>query len=337
MKSALRHPLFVLSAFCTVFYLYFHYAASSIEPEALQNGKYAFATFLSTRVSNESDDDPYFTATRVLAYQLLHQPETRTRRTTPLLVLAPPHVPDNKRKALRDEGVTIVPVDLLTLKNWCPDPSEKRWIDQFTKLRLWSLTQYDRILYLDNDMLLTHPLDDIWNEAVVSTPRRTNFHAETHVHDPNIPQEYVLAGGADNEGPGAVRPTPLLMNSRLNAGLMVIKPDRGLFKHYISILEVGGKDGASLFDTSFMEMGLLNYAHRPDGPMPWAALPSGRYCNNWPQLRDVEDGSAALHDKFWDPANKAWIERELVEMWFRVQGRMEGFWQARREGKKPRG
>jgi len=111
---------------------------------------------------------------------------------------------------------------------------------------------------------------------------------------------------------------------------MVLKPDVDLFNYYMSFLE----DPNVTFERAFMEMGLLNAAHISDGPMPWSTFkpPLGRWSNNWPQLRDVADGSATLHDKFWEAENKAWIERELVEMWWRVQGRMEGFWQDSGEG-----
>ena len=141
----------------------------------------------------------------------------------------------------------------------------------------------------------------------------------------------MIAGVTDNERLGRKRPTRITPRSRLNAGFLVFKPDRDLFDYYVSLLEVSNP----VFDETSMEMGLLNHAHRNDGPMPWAPLPPGRYSNNWPQLADVESGSATLHDKFWASGNKEWIDRELVEMWWRVQGRMEGYWQGK--GRRIRG
>lgn len=287
--------------------------------------KYAFATFLSTRIDDESYDDPYFAATRVLAYQLLHQPETRTRQGTPLIVLVPPHVSETRRQILRDEGATVIVVDLLTPESWTAHPIEGRWIDQFTKLRLYNLTQYDRILYMDSDMLLTRSLDEIWKEETVILPQKTKGHASSP-NDLDLPTNYVIASVVDNERPGRQRPTPITPISRLNAGFIVFKPDTDLYNYYISLLE----QPKPLFKDAYMEMGLLNYAHRHNGPMPWAALPPDQYSSNWPQFADIELGSATLHDKFWTPGNKEWIDRELVEMWWRVQGRMEGYWSAMR-------
>lgn len=291
--------------------------------------KHAFATFLSTRVANESYDDPYFAATRVLAYQLLHQPSTRRRQGTPFVVIVPPHVSEMRRQILREEGATVVPVDLLVPPNWAARPMEDRWIDQFAKLRMFAMTEYDRILYMDSDTLLTRPLDDIWEEEVVRIPRETKTRSSEGYLD--LPASFVLAGAADNERSGRERPTPVTPHSRLNAGFLVFKPDKHLFEYYMTILE----KPKGIFDDRFMEMGLLNYAHRNRGPMPWSALPSHRYSNNWPQLVDVGNGSATIHDKFWTSGNKDWIDRELVEMWWRVQGRMEGHWQDKGKTKMP--
>ena len=107
-----------------------------------------------------------------------------------------------------------------------------------------------------------------------------------------------------------------------------MRPDQRLFDYYVSLL--GVEKGR--FDTGFMEMGLLNYAHRRVGNMPWQPLTPGLWSSNWPGLSDVKHGTATLHDKFWDAGNKGWIDRELVEMWWRVQGMMEGFWLAVRDG-----
>lgn len=58
----------------------------------------AYATFLGGEGVPEGndphnfEDDKYFVATRVLAYQLLHAPETRTTHNIPLIVLVTPAV-----------------------------------------------------------------------------------------------------------------------------------------------------------------------------------------------------------------------------------------------------
>ncbi|KAJ7293903.1 nucleotide-diphospho-sugar transferase [Mycena rebaudengoi] len=298
----------IVSLSLFILYLNHHRISSSFEWAnfSKKHPKFAYATFLSSHLDSENSiaRDPYVIATRVLNHQLLHHPHTRTRQGIPLLVLVPPHVPPQIQELLASEGATVVPVDYLLPQSWKPHPTSSRWIDQFTKLRLFELTQYDRILYMDNDMLVTRCLDDIFSEKEVAT-------------------QYSIAGTSDQEGPEGERPKPITSESRLNGGFFVLKPDAQLFQYYRSVLEFGQEER---FEASMMEMGLLNYAHRFEGNMPWAPLEPGKWSSNWPSFRDYERGSATLHDKFWEEGNRDWIDRRLVEMWWRIQGQMEGFW-----------
>lgn len=280
----------------------------------------AYATFLSTRIEDESKPDPYFTAARVLAYQLLHHPVTRTQRNIPFLVLVPPHVSEAKRERLIKDGATIVPVDLLEAKDDWARPAADRWKDQFAKLRLFEQTDYDRILYMDGDMLLTKPLDGIWDEEV-ARPQKT-LHNKTNIHgdEAPLPAEYLLAGVSDTGG--GHHPWPPRKGNDLNGGFFLLKPSIPLFEYYSSVMNIKDR-----FDPAFMEQSLLTYAHRRDGNMPWKAFPPGKWNANWPGMQDVKGGAASLHDKFWDSGNKGWIDREVVEMWWRMQGEMEGYWQ----------
>ena len=283
--------------------------------------KYAFATFLSTRIEDDTaiEDDVYFTAARVLTYQLLYHPQTRTQQNIPFIITVAPHVSASKRKILSSEGATVIEFPLLNPTNWTAKPNEPRWFDQFTKLHLFSLTEYDRILYLDTDMLLTRPLDSIFSEEVVQNPQSTASDARImEQREGPLPETYVLAGTEDKGGPA--HPAEHTPNIQMNGGFWCMQPSTMLFNYYITLMELGN------FDSSNMEMGLLNYAHRPDGPMPWKHLPAGKWSSNWPTLRDAKLGSATLHDKFWDRGNEYWIDRALVEMWWRVQGQMEGYW-----------
>jgi alpha-N-acetylglucosamine transferase len=282
--------------------------------------KFAFATFLSTRVQNETEDDPYFTAARVLAYQLLHHPTTRTKNNIPLLVLTPSHVSQHKKDVLSREGAIIIPVEPVKPKNDWLVPFRDNWVDQFSKLRLLQLTDYDRILYMDNDMLLTKCLDDIFHEPVVQEMQNIkDIKSEIKEDEGGLPSTYLFVGVSDTGG--SKHPTPAIERDELNGGFWLVRPDTALFAYYLRILEI-----PSRFDSSFMEQGLLNYAHRREGNMPWRAFEAGRWNVNWPSSKDAAYGTATLHDKFWDPANEEWIDRKLVEMWWRMQGAMEGYW-----------
>jgi alpha-N-acetylglucosamine transferase len=97
--------------------------------------------------------DPYFTAVRVLTYQIIHNPRTRSKSKIPLLVLVTPQVPHYKHSVLASEGAIVVSIEpIRPSHNWLT-PLSSRWEDQFSKLRVFGMTQYERILYLDSDML----------------------------------------------------------------------------------------------------------------------------------------------------------------------------------------
>jgi alpha-N-acetylglucosamine transferase len=287
----------------------------------------AYATLLTTRITDPDQDDRYFTAVRVLCYQILHQPITRTNLSIPFVVFVTPHVSAEKRSILVKEGATVLPLELLEPEtNWV-NPGEERFVDQFTKLRLFEQTQYKRILYLDADMLLTRSLDAIWDEPVAQllydTLPTSDLSSQPPESEAEIPSSYTIVGVSDTGG--ANHAFPPLPKPQMNGGFFLFRPSIPLFNYYVSILNT-----PNAFNSGLMEQALLNRAHNQEGRMPWKSFQPGKWNVNWPRLNDVEGGAATLHDKFWDSKNEAWIERVLVEKWWRIQGQMEGFWQARR-------
>jgi alpha-N-acetylglucosamine transferase len=319
------HHLYRLSGCITALllilftFLYF-YSPVPVRSRKVLHQKRAYATLFSTKSENDTMDDPYFTAVRVLTYQLLHHPSTRTKLDIPLLVLVPPHVSEFKRKVLTAEGAAVIPIDLLLPKNNTFHPADKRWEDQFCKIRLFEMTEYDRILYIDTDMLLTKSLDGIWEEPVALRVQTTGSN-QTSIHpdEAPLPSTYLFTGVSDS---GLSHDFPPKEGDDINGGFWLMRPDITLFKYYYSLMGIAGR-----FESTFMEQSMLNYAHRRDGNMPWIAFPMGKWNVNWPNERDVEGGCASLHDKFWRADNKDWIDRRLVEMWWRMQGLMEGHWQ----------
>ncbi|QDS73104.1 hypothetical protein FKW77_000723 [Venturia effusa] len=314
----------LLSSFVYTFYYDFR-TAPSLRPMKgegiLPRQNRAYATFFSTRVENDTIQDDYFTAVRVLTYQMLHHPATRTKLDIPLLILVPPHVSEYKKQVLADEGATIVPVDLLPPTNNSFSPADSRYQDQFCKIRLFEMREYDRILYMDTDMLLTKSMDGIWDEPTTQQVRETIDSSDLVMPDEApLPSTYLFTGVSDTGGGN--HPFPPIEGDDINGGFWMIRPDLTLFTYYRSLMDIPGR-----FDSAFMEQSMLTYAHRRDGPMPWTAFPMGKWNANWPNTADVAGGCASLHDKFWREDNAEWIDRKLVEMWWRMQGMMEGYWQ----------
>ena len=150
------------------------------------NSKYAFATFLT------GGDDHYFVGTRILTYQLLHAPDTRSRdRAIPFIVLVTDSVHEEDRARLRKDGAIVV-VQSSIQEEWVL-PGVARWADVLTKLRFWQFTQFERICFLDGDTVLAHPLDDIFSdEAVLSMPSGKN-ERQIFADEAPLPANYSFA------------------------------------------------------------------------------------------------------------------------------------------------
>jgi hypothetical protein len=274
----------------------------SLDPAALPfvpvaQQKRAYATLLSSS-ADSSVKDAYFDAVRVLVYQILHHPETRTSIDVPLLVLAAPGVSQEQKQILTAEGATVVPVQAVPGTD-------------LLKLRLFEMTQYDRILYLSSDMLLTKPLDHIWNEAASQKVQctRHNF-SVTGTDSAILPCTYLFAAIHDSSDD-----LPAMGESTLNPDFWLLRPDARLFKYY-----------QSLSTNYTSDQDILGYAHRGFGNMPPSTFALHKWTTNWPKSKDFGGACATLHDKFWRVGNAARINRRLMESWWGMQSSMEAFW-----------
>jgi len=110
------------------------------------------------------EDDKYFTAARLLGYHLMHKPSTRSQRGIPYVVLVTKNVQEVQVDRLRRDGAIVIPVESQPTGEWF-HPKRARWNDVMTKLRLWELDQFDRVVFLDVDTGLTKPLDSVFDDA----------------------------------------------------------------------------------------------------------------------------------------------------------------------------
>lgn len=338
---------FVLIVFAViVFYLYSvsiiqHLAEKQVRPDAnaelrKSTGKYAYATFLgpptSKPPSNNSTadplEDPYFLSVRLLNWQILHSPKTRTliEPAPPFLVLALPSIPKSQRKVLESEGATIAIIEPLEL----PDAfdldyiSTSRFRDVLAKLRLWQLTEYDKILYLDADSFLLAPLDDIFTAPGISEPQQTvnwtSPSSDTQIPQP--PQTYLMSASTDTYGDQTKWEEPGHPNY-LCACFMLFAPSEQLFQYYMHILT--GPEAPP--NARYPEQDLLIYAHRNNGPMPWTRIPIGWSANDADMVEELEGGVRSLHVKPWAGAEGGNIEKgSMREVWMDLVMAMEIFY-----------
>lgn len=298
-----------------------HNAKSAIKAAAAPN--VAFATFLSATMLNDKEEVPdeqdgYFVSTRVLAYQLLHSKTAGTNSSIPFVVMCTEEVSERKRARLEKDGATVIVVDKLAA-DWMK-PGDPRWADQLTKLRLFELTQYSKICYMDSDMLVTGRLDGVFFDEATLSQHTNAIPSELKDDEAPLPRTYMIAAHADFWGYDHPYP-PSSESDYLNCGFLVFSPSKLIFNYYTSLLKLPGR-----FDSSFMEQNLVNYAHRRAGNMPWKPLWYG-WNVNWPTAKDYQAGARSFHAKYWDsdPSH----DPMLKAMWKEQRAEMEGFHRGR--------
>merc|ERR550537_1445575 len=123
--------------------------------QATRKSKEAIATLLTT------DNKDYLRGALVLGSSIRSFDSSRD-----MVCMVTAAVPKEWHSSLAVAGWKVVVVDEVAemwwgksseCSNFAADQGE-RWGHMATKLRLWQLTQYERILYLDADTVLTGPV-----------------------------------------------------------------------------------------------------------------------------------------------------------------------------------
>lgn len=288
--------------------------SSSASPTPPKSEKpWAITTFLT----GQTDDDTYFNSTRVLAYQLLHDPATRiTNKNITFVVFCGKGLSEEKADRLRKDGATIIRFDDVELPSWIKVGFE-RWSEQFTKLRVFERTDFERLLYIDADYMIMHPLDDIFQEPIIKTKAPTLFERSGEIKEDEapFPKEWLFAARCENGGiEGFNHTDPPLQTNYANAGFFLIAPDRDMYNHLMKVMHIENR-----FSVGFMEQDMLNYVFRRDGAMPWREL-NWKWSANFVNEQDLEYGIHALHGKFWEEG-----PQEARDRWQRLMKDMVKF------------
>jgi alpha-N-acetylglucosamine transferase len=283
--------------------------------------KYAFATFLSGK-EDATIDDPYFVAVRILTFQLLHASDTRSvDPSIPFIILCTDKVPEVQRERLRRDGAIVIIGE--SIKSDWAKTSVSTWDGILTKLRLWELTQFERIALLDGDTVLVKPLDGIFSDPAVQLQETLrNLTGEAVKSDEaSLPPTYSFAGVPEMMKEHSYPPTEEHHDfpniNYLNAGFFVFKPALEMLNYYLSVLAIPNR-----FNPELQEQNLLNYAHRREGSMSWTQL-SNTWNIHYPTHADVEGGVKSLHDKWWSPEDARLTKYMQAWRW-----RMEGFFES---------
>ena len=287
-------------------------STSSLESKS----PYAYVTLLAPnpKLDNKTlpdDEDEYFVGTRVLAYQLLHAPKTRTNISIPFVVLATPDIADSKLERLRKDGATVKVIERIS-ESWMK-PGLQRWRDMMSKLRMLELIQFEKVLFMDADMYIAERMDGIFTDP---TTEPLSPNSELAIEDEGpLPKSYIFSAQLYMEG--RVHPYPPPPGDYFSGGFFLCQPSIEMFNYYLTIARIKDR-----FNSNAMEQGLLNYAHRRDGPMPWTEI-YYKWTTTWPSMKEYEDGAHSLHEKWWDESIA--LDPDLRKLWYMARGEMEGY------------
>ena len=283
--------------------------------------KNAFVLFLADYSGMDGvpdEQDQYYIGTRVLVHQLLHAPDTRTNISIPVIVLATKDVKPHRRQRLSKDGADVRVVEKINIPEWVANFSaEVRWADAYAKLRTFQLVEFEKVLFLDSDMLLVKPLDGIFDDPATAILNTNSSHA---IEDEGqLPPQYMLAAQAVFTRRQHSYPPEPDNSFGFSSGFYVCHPSLEMFDYYLRLLAVPHR-----IPTRARDQDLMQHAHREDGPMPWKDF-DYRWTTTWPTRKEYEMGAHSLHEKWWGKrtGNLHDLDLFLQELWFKAKFEME--------------
>lgn len=208
----------------------------------------------------------------------------REKTARPIEVLALPDMTDQDLTELESLGAKCKKVDrigskLAIVKPWHDSPDFCQ--NCFAKLHMWN-TEYDKIIYLDADIIVTKNIDHLfYTEAAFSAVRSCAYVVDTHK---NTAQAF-------------------LRDNHFNAGVLVLTPNKKTYDDLMEQKEFTNDDDGS-------DQSLLNIYFRHT----WNRLPqiynaTRRLMNVMPDLwKEMEQDIHIIH---YAAKEKPWLRKEL--------------------------
>ncbi|KAI9591602.1 LPS:glycosyltransferase [Syncephalis fuscata] len=205
--------------------------------------------------------DNYLDGARVLCRSLQN-----TATPYPLIVMYTDTLSESSIERLRLDGALLKRIDLIT-KDDLPLPTENEYLwayyrDIWTKLRVWQLTDYDRVCFLDSDMVVVRNMDEVFDVAIGGSTGFDIAAAHACTCNPlNIagyPSTWVPENCAYTHQcahcVGKSPPSPGPHTNYFNSGFMVLTPSEEEFQ---AILRAA-RETDDLSSFRFVDQDLLN-------------------------------------------------------------------------------
>jgi alpha-N-acetylglucosamine transferase len=250
--------------------------------------KEAYAFSLCSRKLKEPDN--YLEAGLAMMYRLRH--EFKTKRD--LILAICPYTPIDRYemfKSLKDLlDIIVVPVEVISPPLHL---GVERWLDACTKFVFFQMINWDRIIFLDLDLILLEGFEDIWNEPQtqlqLSPPSKFDPESEYLGFKIKDLYPYIFAASIDS----TIWKYYETVN-KLNAGMFVMRPS---LIHFELILRTAFNASYSFPET---DQTMLNFIYKKEGPLPWQKL--SHFYNYYPVVNRMDAASKTYHYKLWEGA-----------------------------------
>ncbi|ODN84328.1 hypothetical protein L202_00302 [Cryptococcus amylolentus CBS 6039] len=244
----------------------------------------------------------------------------------PLLVMTTPSLPESYQTFLKSYGFTLIPVSHLspsTSQHAGFNPDMARLNDAWTKLQVFGLVEYDKVILIDADMIFLKDMDELFDlelpgrdwigaaPACVCNPLNLEHYPKDWQVQPaslytiltllRVPENCSLSHQQS--------PTPLLSPEipsldaprtahLLNSGLVVLYPSTTLLDSLVSFLETSPTVAQALFADQDVIAEAFKGRWRP---LPW-------WCNALKTLRGA-------HKALWKDEQVANIHYIIDKPW----------------------
>lgn len=173
----------------------------------------------------------------------------------PLVVMVTDKITSEQRQQLESEGCRVVEITpLYPESNLSQHYASAQFAEVWSKLRVWGLTEFKRIVFLDADMLAVQNMDELFD-----MPLEPNHIAACHACRCNPNQ---ISSYPESWQPSACHytwqekglPAPDSLDLYLNGGFLVLEPSAEMAQHLVE--KVQSITDLSLYP--FSEQDLLN-------------------------------------------------------------------------------
>lgn len=187
----------------------------------------------------------------------------------PLVVMVTDGVDAHSRQLLHDDGCLVRDVDALRpATELSAHYANERFAEVWAKLAAWRLTEFERIVLLDADMLVMQNMDELFSlrltDGAIAACHACRCNPNRIASYPAdwVPANcfYTYCRGAEHTA------EPGVAGNYLNGGLLVLDPDAAVFADLMA--KLAGVD--DLAGYPFAEQDFLNeYYHQRWQPLPY--------------------------------------------------------------------